>query len=129
MILIAYLRKYAAYLGCCYPFQEKSPAIIIWHSSIGEETIAQDLYQNMLKSRISYSLEPKGQWPWDLVCSIWDVGPTRFAYDESSLTLTYFMARSNLIPNAMGDLKKCIQSVTLGVKFQNCSIIIFFTSS
>ena len=24
-------------------------------------------------------LEPKGQWPWDLVCSIGDVGPTRFA--------------------------------------------------
>ena len=29
-----------------------------------------------------------------------------------------------------GDLKKkCIQSVTLGIKFLNCSIIIFFTSS
>ena len=28
---------------------------------------------------ISSSLEPKGQWPWDLVCSIGDVGPTRFA--------------------------------------------------
>ena len=23
--------------------------------------------------------ETKGQWPWDLVCSIGDVGPTRFA--------------------------------------------------
>ena len=29
--------------------------------------------------KISSSLEPKGQWPWDLVCSIGDVGPTRFA--------------------------------------------------
>ena len=28
---------------------------------------------------MSSSLEPKGQWPWDLVCSIGDVGPTRFA--------------------------------------------------
>ena len=28
---------------------------------------------------ISSTLEPKGQWPWDLVCSIGDVGPTRFA--------------------------------------------------
>ena len=28
---------------------------------------------------ISSSLEPKGQWPLDLVCSIGDVGPTRFA--------------------------------------------------
>ena len=28
---------------------------------------------------ISSSLEPKGHWLWDLVCSIEDVGPTRFA--------------------------------------------------
>ena len=28
---------------------------------------------------MSSSLEPKGQWPWDLVCSIGDMGPTRFA--------------------------------------------------
>ena len=28
--------------------------------------------------KISSSLEPKGQLPWDLVCSIGDVGPTRF---------------------------------------------------
>ena len=43
----------------------------------------------------------KGQWPWDLVCSIRDLGPTRIrTNDESRLTLTFFMARSNLIPNA-----------------------------
>ena len=29
--------------------------------------------------QISSSLEPKGQWLLDLVCSIGDVGPTRFA--------------------------------------------------
>ena len=34
-----------------YPFQEKSPAIIIWHSSIDEATIAHDLYQDMRGSR------------------------------------------------------------------------------
>ena len=28
---------------------------------------------------MSSSLEPKGQWPWDLVCIIGDVGSTRFA--------------------------------------------------
>ena len=28
---------------------------------------------------ISSSLEPKGQWPLDLICSIGDVGPIRFA--------------------------------------------------
>ena len=27
----------------------------------------------------SSSLEPEGRWPCDLVCSIGDVGPTRFA--------------------------------------------------
>ena len=26
----------------------------------------------------SSSPEPEGQWPWDLVCSIEDVGPTKF---------------------------------------------------
>ena len=29
--------------------------------------------------QIAYALQPKGQWPWDLVCSIGDVGLTRFA--------------------------------------------------
>ena len=29
--------------------------------------------------QISSSLEPKRQWPWDLLCSIEDVVPTRFA--------------------------------------------------
>ena len=32
--------------------------------------------KNSLKSS---SLEPKGHWLWDLVCSIGDVGPIRFA--------------------------------------------------
>ena len=50
---------------------------------------------------ISSSLEPKGQWPWDLVCGIVDVGPNPICTnDESRLTLTYFIAMSNLIPNA-----------------------------
>ena len=35
------------------------------------------------------------------ICNIWDVVSTRLAQnDESSLTLTYFMVRSNLISNA-----------------------------
>ena len=43
---------------------------------------------------ISSSLEPKGQWPWDMVCKIWGLGPYRICTnDESSLTMTYFMAR------------------------------------
>ena len=29
--------------------------------------------------KIFSSLEPKGQWPCDLICCIGDVGPTRFA--------------------------------------------------
>ena len=39
--------------------------------------------------------------PAPLPCSIGDVGPTLVCTNnESRLTLTYFMARSNLIPNA-----------------------------
>ena len=50
---------------------------------------------------ISSSLEPKGNWLWDMGCGVGNVDPTRFCTnDESRLTLTYFMARSNLIPNA-----------------------------
>ena len=25
-----------------------------------------------------FSPEPEGWWPWDLICNIWDVGPTKF---------------------------------------------------
>ena len=55
--------------------------------------------KNSLKS---FSPKPKGGWPWDLVFSIWDVGPTKFAHMNilGWLILTYFSARSNLIPNA-----------------------------
>ena len=36
-----------------------------------------------------------------LVCSLGDVGPSEVCTnDETRLTLTYFMARLNLIPNA-----------------------------
>ena len=38
---------------------------------------AMPIYGKTLE--ISSSLEPKDQWPWDLVCSIGDVGFTRFA--------------------------------------------------
>ena len=30
------------------------------------------------KNPLKSSPEPDGRWPWDLVCSIGDVGPTRF---------------------------------------------------
>ena len=32
----------------------------------------------MVKTLKKSSPEPEGQWPWDLVCSIWVVGPTKF---------------------------------------------------
>ena len=36
-----------------------------------------------------FFLEPKGQWPWELVCSSGDVGPTQVcSNDKSRLTLT-----------------------------------------
>ena len=46
----------------------------------------------------SSSLEPKGQWPCGLVCSI---GPSIVcSNDDPRLTLTYFTARSNLVSYA-----------------------------
>ena len=30
------------------------------------------------KNPLNSSPEPEGRWPWDLVCSIGDVGPTKF---------------------------------------------------
>ena len=39
--------------------------------------------KNLLKS----SPEPEGQWPWDLVCSIGDVGPTKFVLDLDLLNV------------------------------------------
>ena len=32
------------------------------------------------KNPLKSSPEPEGQWPWDLVCSIRDVGPTKFVH-------------------------------------------------
>ena len=45
--------------------------------------------------------EPESRLPWDLVCSIGDVGPTKFVQiNDPSLTLTYLTLRSNLLANA-----------------------------
>ena len=56
---------------------------------------AMPIYDKNLKK--SSSLEPKGQWPWKLVCSIRYSNTPTF---DPELTLTYFTARSNLIPYA-----------------------------
>ena len=45
----------------------------------------------------SLSLEPKGRWPWKLVCSIGCSSTTKF---DPELMWTYFTARSNLVPYA-----------------------------
>ena len=56
------------------------------------------IYGRNLKK--SSSLEPKGRWPWNLVriigCSYYQV----CSDDDPRLTLTYFTARSNLVPYA-----------------------------
>ena len=57
----------------------------------------------------SSSLEPKGRWPWNLVCSIAYSGATKFVQmmpqgfsnDAPGLILTYFMARLNLVLYAL----------------------------
>ena len=54
----------------------------------------------MVKTLKISSPEPKGQYPWALVCSIEALGPSIFSNDDYVLTLTYFMTRSNLVPYA-----------------------------
>ena len=58
---------------------------------------AMPIYGKNLKK--SSSLEPKGWWPWILVCIIeyYQV----CSNDDPGLTLTYFTARSNLVPYAI----------------------------
>ena len=61
---------------------------------------AMPIYGKTLKK--SSFLEPKGRWPWNLVCSI---GCSLEYYqvcsnDDPGLTLTYFTARSNLVSYA-----------------------------
>ena len=49
----------------------------------------------------SSSPEPKGQWPCGLVCRIGDSVPIIvYSNDDHRLILTYFKARSNLVPYA-----------------------------
>ena len=50
--------------------------------------------------KISSTLEPKGQWPWDLVYSIGMLALLGFTNVESRLTLIFFTVGPNLIPNA-----------------------------
>ena len=51
----------------------------IYTNCAGHMTKMATMPINGKNSLLSSSLEPKCQWPWDLVCSIGDEGPTRFA--------------------------------------------------
>ena len=53
------------------------------------------IYAKNLKK--SSTPEPKGQWPWILVCIIGCLSTTKFA---QMVTLAYFKAMSNLVPYA-----------------------------
>ena len=55
---------------------------------------AMPIYGKNLKK--SSSLEPKDWWPWKLVCIIGYIQVC--SNDDPGLTLTYFTARSNLVP-------------------------------
>ena len=60
---------------------------------------AMPIYGKNLKK--SSSPEPKGRWPWNLVCSMGCLSTTKFVQMMTlGLGLTYFMARSNLVPSA-----------------------------
>ena len=57
---------------------------------------AMPIYGKTLKK--TFSLESNSCWPWKLVCSIgyYQI----YSNDDTGLTLTYFTARSNLVPFA-----------------------------
>ena len=75
-------------------------------------TLLQDVLRSLLSaggpyiknpSKIFFSgwPEPKGQWPWAFGMEHWGLGPIKVSSnDDLGLTLTYFMARSNLVPYA-----------------------------
>ena len=52
------------------------------------------------KNFMKNSPEPEGWWPWDLVCNIGDVGPTKFVQMMILGIVIYLMSRSNLLLNA-----------------------------
>ena len=54
---------------------------------------AMPIYGKKLKKS---SLEPKGRWPWNLVCNIEYSSTTKFV--QLRLILTYFTTRSKLVP-------------------------------
>ena len=55
--------------------------------------------KNLIKK--SSSLEPKGRWPWKLVGSIgYSEYYQVYSNDDPGMTLTNFMARSDLVPYA-----------------------------
>ena len=59
---------------------------------------AMPIYGKNMKNS---SLEPKGWWPWKFVCCIGYSRTTKFVQMMTPrLTLTYFTARSNLVPYA-----------------------------
>ena len=82
---------------------------------------AMPIYSKNLKK--SSSLEPKGRWPWKLVCGIGYWSNTKFV---QMVTLTYFMTWSNLVPCAFVWVKgKTIKFsetiVVFDVKVGRCS--------
>ena len=58
--------------------------------------MAMAIYDTNLKKHSS--LEPKGGWPWNLVCGFSYSSTTKFVQMMTGLTLTYFTARSNFVP-------------------------------
>ena len=55
----------------------------------------------MVKALKKSPPEPKGRWPWNLVCSIGFSSTIKFfSNDDPGVTLTYFTARWNLVPYA-----------------------------
>ena len=74
---------------------------------------AMPIYGKNLKK--SSSPEPKGRWPWNLLCNMGLEYYQVCSNDDPGLTLTYFMARSNLVPYAFvwvkGKTMDCAETI------------------
>ena len=72
----------------------RNESVCKWSKSHDQDGRHVHIWGKNLKK--NSSMEPKGQWPWNLVCSIeyYQI----YSNDAPVLTLTYFTARSNLVP-------------------------------
>ena len=98
-----FLRNYLAYEARFYVEPPWDGWTKVWSNGLGHMTkmATMPIYDKNLNK--SSTLEPKGWWPWKLICSTEYSSTTKFVQvmtNDPGMTLTYFTARSNLVSYA-----------------------------